>query len=472
MSGHSVEAMRTEVEFDAEGVKLRGWLYRPDGAGTSPAVVMFHGLSALKEMCLDQYAEVFAEAGIAVLLLDNRNFGASDGEPRQELDPWVQVRDYRHAITYATTIPDIDPDRIGVFGLSVSGGHTLVVPAIDRRVRCAVSLVPMVSGSGTVTALVRSDFQAQVRAQFDQDRLARYQGKEPAMIAVVSPDPLLPCVSPTADAWEWFSETGRTRAPAWRNEVTLRSLEMLSEYEPAAYIRRISPTPLLMIVAEGDHLLPSQLAIAAYEEALEPKCLVILPGGHFEVYTNRFDAASSAARDWFVEHLRPEEAGPAFVEGRHAARATSEEVIQAEVGTPPGEPVAPVGARGATVDAGRDTVLGPRQPLGTIVLDDGTRHALHRSYVIGREPEQDPAVQADEALPLRLEDPEQLVSRVHADIRLMGGEVQVVDRGSANGTYVLAPEASEWQRLASGQPHTIRPGARIAIGRKVLTCEW
>ena len=61
---------------------------------------MAHGFSAVKEMYLDSFAEVFAAAGLNVLVFDNRCFGASDGEPRQEIDPWAQVRDYRHAITY------------------------------------------------------------------------------------------------------------------------------------------------------------------------------------------------------------------------------------------------------------------------------------------------------------------------------------------------------------------------------------
>ena len=86
--------MRTDVEFDAEGTTLRGWLYVPDGAtGPVPTIVMSHGFSAVKEMYLDRFAEVFADAGLGALVYDNRNFGASDGEPRLEIDPWEQVRD-------------------------------------------------------------------------------------------------------------------------------------------------------------------------------------------------------------------------------------------------------------------------------------------------------------------------------------------------------------------------------------------
>jgi uncharacterized protein len=319
--------MREDVEFDAEGVTLRGWLYVPDGApAPAPAVVMAHGFSAVKEMYLDRFAEVFANAGLAAVVFDNRNFGASDGEPRQEIDPWAQVRDYRHAITYASTRPEVDERRIGIWGSSYSGGHVLVVGAIDRRVRCVVSQVPLISGHANFRALVRADFIAGFREQFDTDRETRYRGEPPAMVPVVAQDPLAPSALPTPDSWAWFSQTADTRAPSWRNEVTLRSVEMFTEYEPGTYLPWISPTPLLMVVAERDHLTPAELAIAAYEHANEPKRLVILPAAHFDAYVDGFDDASTAACDWFVEHLYPGARRPSRAE----RQGTTAEIGQAE----------------------------------------------------------------------------------------------------------------------------------------------
>src|SRR3954464_3538206 len=175
--------MRQDIEFDAEGTPLRGWLYVPDGAhGPAPTVVMSHGYSAVKELFLDAFAEVFADAGMCALVYDNRCLGASDGEPRQEIDPWAQVRDYRHAITYARTRPEVDRDRIGVWGSSYSGAHVLVVGAIDRRGKGVVSQVPLISGHRTARRLVRADFVAATREAFDADREARFRGEPPAMI--------------------------------------------------------------------------------------------------------------------------------------------------------------------------------------------------------------------------------------------------------------------------------------------------
>jgi uncharacterized protein len=297
--------MRTDVEFrTGDGVTLRGWHYRAaNGSGPWPTIVMAHGFSAVKEMYLDRFAEVFAAAGLAALVFDNRNFGASDGEPRQEIDPWQQISDYRDAISYAQTLPETDHDRIGVWGSSYSGAHVLVLGAIDCRVKCVASQVPLISGYRNARRLIRADLIAPVLAMCAEDRLKRYQGGAPALLPVVSEDPAGPAALPTPDSWHWFTETGRKRAPSWRNEVTLRSVELFLGYEPGAYIELISPTPLLLVVALGDHLTVADEALAAYERARQPKKLVTLKGGHFDAYVADFDAASGAARDWFAEHL-------------------------------------------------------------------------------------------------------------------------------------------------------------------------
>ncbi len=98
--------MRRDIEFNADGVTLRGWLYTPDKVtGKVPTIVMAHGFSGVKEMTLDKYAEVFCDGGMAVLVYDNRCLGHSDGQPRHDIDPVAQRRDYRCAITFvpATT---------------------------------------------------------------------------------------------------------------------------------------------------------------------------------------------------------------------------------------------------------------------------------------------------------------------------------------------------------------------------------
>ena len=298
--------MRADIEFRTEdGLTLRGWHYVPEKArGRVPTIVMAHGFSGTKELLLDRYAKAFCEAGLAAVVFDHRGFGASEGLPRQHIDPSRQISDYRDAITYAETLPTTDAGRIGIWGSSYSGAHVLVVAANDRRVKCAVSQVPMVYGRENMRRLVRADRIAEMQKMFDEDRRARWQGKPPMVLPVVAPEGE-PCALPTPDSYSWMTELGRLHAPSWKNEVTLHSVEMFSEYEPAAHIVNVSPTPLMMVVALRDHLTVADLTLKAYEKALEPKKLVPIDCGHFDVYTHHFARSSGAAAAWFCEHLGP-----------------------------------------------------------------------------------------------------------------------------------------------------------------------
>ena len=94
-----------------------------------------------------------------------------------------------------------------------------------------------------------------------------------------------------------------TRAPTWKNQQTVRSLELALEYNPAANIHLISPTPFTLIVTENDTLTPTDLVIEAFGRAREPKQLVIIPGGHFDAYVVGFESASTPALKWFTQYL-------------------------------------------------------------------------------------------------------------------------------------------------------------------------
>ena len=95
---------------------LRGFLVSPaGGSGRLPLVVMAHGTSATIQMMEIEYARAFARAGVAALIYDHRNFGRSDGEPRHEINPWVQCRGYRDALDFAVGLPQVDPDRLALW---------------------------------------------------------------------------------------------------------------------------------------------------------------------------------------------------------------------------------------------------------------------------------------------------------------------------------------------------------------------
>jgi hypothetical protein len=113
-------------------------------------------------------------------------------------------------------------------------------------------------------------------------------------------------------------------------------------------------------------------------------------------------------------------------------------------------------------------VPGQRPPLGVVVLDDGTVFPLNDDYVLGREPDNSDDVAAGRALPLQLDDPDAMVSRVHAKILLQGWDVRILDAHSANGTFVTKPGATDATRLPADEPMTILPGTRITMGGRSL----
>ncbi len=87
------------VEFPSEGATLQGrFYYRENAPGAAPVVIMAHGTSATITMAIDHYPEVLHAAALCVLLYDHRNFGLSGGEPRQQINPWIQARGYRSAL--------------------------------------------------------------------------------------------------------------------------------------------------------------------------------------------------------------------------------------------------------------------------------------------------------------------------------------------------------------------------------------
>lgn len=122
------------------------------------------------------------------------------------------------------------------------------------------------------------------------------------MIQTVSHDPHADVAYPQQDSYEYMINESE-RCSAWRNEVTLRSIELARQYEPASFVRRIGTTPLLMIIADNDGLTPTDMQQDAFNIAHHPKKLLIVEGGHYSVYREHFHKTSTAAADWFERHL-------------------------------------------------------------------------------------------------------------------------------------------------------------------------
>ncbi|MBL6752429.1 MAG: alpha/beta hydrolase [Nevskia sp.] len=297
--------MRRDIEFLSDGLTLRGWLYTPDkGSGPFPTVVMAHGFSGVKEMGLDLYAEVFAAGGLASLVYDNRCLGASDGQPRCDIDPVMQMRDYRSAITYAQSLKECDSGRIGVWGTSYTGGTVCKVGALDRRVRAVVSQVPFLDGHRNIQQFTPVGSIAGFHKMLDEDRARRAKGEPPQYSKITSKDPTEPHLFPGDATYNYIHQyVNKLPKCTWENRTTIRSLEYMLEYETATAMGRLGATPLLMIVSEWDTTTPTDIALDHFALVKGPKQLMTIKADHYAAYTDGFAETSAAARDWFNSHL-------------------------------------------------------------------------------------------------------------------------------------------------------------------------
>jgi len=295
--------VRKTVSFDSKGLRCSAWLYVPDKQRKKklPAIVMAHGLSGVKEQALPDVAELFVAAGFITLVFDYRFFGDSEGEPRNQLFPLEMVEDYRNAITWISEQKEVDHQRIGIWGTSYSGGLVLYVGTFDKRVKAVVAQVPYTFSPESQRAMDPGKWDSDGEFLL-RDRIERYRNGVINYVKVVAPEGQ-PCMLTGKEVYDFFMSTQET-APNWRNQLTVESLEKMREFDPVSSIRLLSPTPLLLIPAGNDGLIPLDGVKATYEKALEPKAISILPISHFEIYREPWlSKAADAAINWYRQYL-------------------------------------------------------------------------------------------------------------------------------------------------------------------------
>jgi cephalosporin-C deacetylase-like acetyl esterase len=221
----------------------------------------------------------------------------------------MQVRDYQNAVSYLTTRPDIDSERLGAWGISYSGGHVVILGAIDPRVKVIVSQIPVVDGYENMRRVHGTMGYRRLWSAILEDRDRRFADPDDRMFiphATAEPDRDL-STWPFPETFHTFAALKETEAPLYENRSTVESVDLLLNYDIIPFARRIYDTPTLMIVAEGDDLTLWDLEIGAYNALpTARKRLHVLPHTtHMTLYSDRskLQVAAEQATDWFVEHL-------------------------------------------------------------------------------------------------------------------------------------------------------------------------
>jgi dipeptidyl aminopeptidase/acylaminoacyl peptidase len=290
-------AKTREVSFYSDGLKLAATLYLPEDhvAGQPrPTAVLCHGLRADRKVFLPAFAEEFVRAGYVALIPDYRGFGDSEG-PRHRLISREREEDIINAVTFLSLQPEVDRNRIGLFGISYGGATAIGAAARDPRARCVVSVVTFGDGDRWTRNSRRLWEYFQLRETVARDRERRVTTG--ASEYVDFSEILL--ATPAEEALYKGQDL-----KALRITLPLETADDIMSYRPERVVHEIAPRPLLLVAGEQDYLVGWEESCRLYELARDPKELLILPGmSHYQVYSQGFAPTIEAALRTFREAL-------------------------------------------------------------------------------------------------------------------------------------------------------------------------
>jgi uncharacterized protein len=305
---------KIDVEFPADdGITLRGFLFLPEGSpGPHPAIAMAVGMAGVITAGPSHVVArmVESEPSYAMLFYDARTRGRSDGEPRWDIDPAREQEDVSAALAYLESRDDVDGDRLGLWGTSYGGSHVFVVAAFDPRVKAVVSQVPVIDGHDMLMQMGGFGNISAVRRLIADKRREVQQGAVSPRLRMVLSDPADQeegefILQPGRRTWEYANSGPWGPSEGWMDTATFLSLERFLKLDVRGVMDKISPVPLMMIITSGDELTPTASSLRAFELALEPKKLVLVPGDHYgaDLPGPGLDMAVQAAIGWFEAHL-------------------------------------------------------------------------------------------------------------------------------------------------------------------------
>jgi pimeloyl-ACP methyl ester carboxylesterase len=251
---------RNDIEFPSAGQRCSAWHFPAQGSALAgpagrPAIVMAHGLGGTKDSGLQPLAERFSAAGLDVLTFDYRGFGESAAEPRQTVSVSRQIDDYRSALKAAALLPGVDPKRLVLWGLSLSGGHAIRAAADRDDVVAVVAMVPLTNGMAAgraalqqrpATALLRSAVAGLA------SRLTVASGRSPHLMPLVSRpgDPGVFTLDGSYDSYVAMA------GPTWCNQIDSAVGVEISKVRTASAAKNLRAR-LLMQIAEFDRYVPA-----------------------------------------------------------------------------------------------------------------------------------------------------------------------------------------------------------------------
>ena len=287
---------KKSVEFMSEGSRVVADLYLPeDNTVNAPAILLCHGFAGVKELLLPAFAEYFANAGYVAMTFDYRGFGGSDGEPGR-LVPALQIEDIKNAVTFLSQRPEVDSNRIGLWGTSFGGANVVVAASEDDRIKAISVQLTFADGERVITSEMSQDEKSKFLATIEKmEEKKKKTGKE-MMVPIVK-------VLSDDQSKEFYKEYADEYS-ALKIKIPFLTLAETLKHKPINAIPDVN-VPVMVVAATNDSVNPISESYSLFEAANEPKELLELEEAtHYEVYRGEaFKQAANKQVSWFNNYL-------------------------------------------------------------------------------------------------------------------------------------------------------------------------
>jgi hypothetical protein len=287
------------VWFFSGGVRLAGDLYLPPGADGArrPGVVLCCGYTGVKDVFLNDMARRIAAGGFVALAFDYKGWGQSEGVPFR-LAPYGRVEDTQAALSFLAGQPEVDPDRLGLYGISYGGSTALYTAAIDRRARAVVSVTGVGNGERWMRSVRLPWAFRELVERAGRDRMGQAETGQSEM---VHRDEVLAMDPRSAE----MSARVRAARPSTAMTVPLEMVHETLAFNPEWVVDRIAPRACLFVTSEQDELVLPAESEELHRRSGEPKRLVELQGfGHYDMFAPpAVDAVMTETLTWYRRYL-------------------------------------------------------------------------------------------------------------------------------------------------------------------------
>ena len=273
--------------FTTDGLRIAGDLRVPadslhQGPDGLPALAFTGPLSGVKDQVVGNYADRLAAAGFVTLAFDHRNFGDSEGSPRQHEDSAGKLADLRGAVGFLGERPEVDAERIGLVGICLGGSYVVRAAAFDPRVRAVAGVGGCYNSPHRMRDRVGPDAFRERLVGLVANLAREAAGGEVAYIAAVGTDG--PVAMAGDEPYAYYG-TERSTSAVWENQLTVASFWQLLTLDALAGVELLDRTPFLVVHGRTDAYCTPEGAQYAYDRAPGPKEIVWLDtSNHIDLY--------------------------------------------------------------------------------------------------------------------------------------------------------------------------------------------